>query len=260
MDYSFKLIPFVNKVDELSERIQNALATSKASHFLFWDDQLGSFDQAFINQCLQQHSDIFHGGLKLGLQGLPNSINYVSPTWTLNCDPDSKIEASSWRMSFRACLIRREVFSSIGNIDTSFFSVHTCGLEWGYRCIQNGVIMRHHPGFVKKDNFTPVNLTQEDELRFLTKCFSKKWLKWSLFRMWWSNKISINDAQNLWNEHKYEQQNIVSHKYQSPSLQQQEQNDLKVTILIPTIDRYKYLFPLLDSLKTKPHLFMRSLL
>ena len=86
--------------------IEKNISQSDADAWLFWDPTLGSppTDRA-LTLLLNSNGDVWHAGLKLGLQGHPEWINYVSPMWMLNCDPVAEHQSSSWRLSLRACLI-----------------------------------------------------------------------------------------------------------------------------------------------------------
>ncbi len=90
---------------ELLERAITAeLGASRAEALLFWGSRLGVPSVARVEEALGRPGDVWHAGLRLGMRGLPEAIDFVVPTWMLNRDPDPAIEATSWRLSLEACL------------------------------------------------------------------------------------------------------------------------------------------------------------
>src|SRR4051794_17671339 len=78
------------------------LHTSDAQAYMFWDVALGSPNSECVLEALNQPGDVCHAGLRLGMGGMPGLIDFVHPTWMLNCDPSLDIQATSWRISLRA--------------------------------------------------------------------------------------------------------------------------------------------------------------
>ena len=64
------------------------LPSSNSQAWLFWDAQLGLPDADQILEILSRPGDVWHAGLRLGMAGLPGMIDFVSPTWMLNRDPE----------------------------------------------------------------------------------------------------------------------------------------------------------------------------
>jgi hypothetical protein len=56
------------------EAVVNHIVTSSSEAVLFWGNRpLPSIDQ--LTNLLAQKADVWHAGLKLGMQGLPSTIN-----------------------------------------------------------------------------------------------------------------------------------------------------------------------------------------
>ena len=92
---------------EVNKVIQNELYDPSVDAWLFWDASLGMPDPERIQAILELPGDLWHAGLALGMSGLPRLMDYVAPTWMLNCDPPPGIEATSWRVSLRAAFASR---------------------------------------------------------------------------------------------------------------------------------------------------------
>ena len=103
----------VHRVQPIPESACQALGklavNSPPEFILFWDKRLGSPDLRRVREALSRPNDLWHAGLRLGMGGLPRLMDFVHPTWMLNCDPDPTIEATSWRLSLRAFSFKEQV-------------------------------------------------------------------------------------------------------------------------------------------------------
>src|SRR5690606_19496665 len=104
-------------------------------------------------------------------------------TWMHNRDPDPGIEATSWRLSLRACLIRTEVLRQLGGPHPAFRSLDVASLELGHRYLRRGAFVRHVPDLAPDvGSLVSPELSAEDELRFALYRFGPKWVRWALMR------------------------------------------------------------------------------
>jgi glycosyltransferase involved in cell wall biosynthesis len=184
------------------------------------------------------------------MYGLPHLLDFVSPTWMLNRDPDPGKNATSWRLSLRACLIRLDVIRKAGFIDPQFCSVDAAGLDLGHRYIIRGAVLRNATWLSSTISPTSqAQLTLEDEVRFIVNRYGTFWAKWALVRAWMTKYITLHDVHDSLSGLK----KICRYSEPSPLPPRTEKN-LKsegelVTVLIPTIHRYAYLRKLLDQLR-----------
>jgi len=222
---------------------------------LFWDAELGQPDEGLILSLLDRKIDVWHSGLLLGTGGLPHTLDFVNPTWVFNRDPAPNIEASSWRLSLRACLLSVNLIRSLGFINPNFRSLDAAGLELGYRYLQFGALLRHTPLLVKNPPSHSIPaIPIEDEMLFLHLSQSKRTKYWAVMRSLMTRYISPVKAVSSLRQTK----GISAPKYQPYPQNQQKLEavslpDLssKVTVLIPTVDRYPYLRTLLDQLRAQ---------
>lgn len=226
----------------------------EASAWLLWDFRLGFPDIDTVRQLFElSHINVWHAGLKLNLGTQPTTLNYCDPIALLNCNADSSIESSSWRLTLRACLIRSSVIQDLGGPSPDFESLKACGLELGHRYMFSGVIIRHTPKLIKPVvDYKDYSISLVDELRFLFSRYGRKQTMWSIFRAGltryaspyslWKAYSRAKHNENFSNK-KYEptQRNLKTVSIQSP-------NSYRVTVLVPTLDRYSYLRTLLRQL------------
>lgn len=231
--------------------VQKHLDTNNAQAWLFWNAALGSPDPDRVLDALSHRGDLWHSGLRLGKQGLPGLIDFVTPTWRLNCDPAPNIEAASWRLSLGACLVHVDVLRQMGSVRSDFQTIEGAALEMGYRYVTHGVFAQHLPSLLSAEVVveTPV-LPFEDELRFVYYCFGRFWGWWALGRALLTGYASVK--QILWAMRKVHRAecSLGTLTFTRKALQPIErQGKESVSVLIPTLDRYPHLRTLLSQLR-----------
>ncbi len=236
-------------VAALHQKVEEVLQDSSAEYLLFWDSALGHPDERSVRAALSRPGDLWHAGLKLGQGGRPRLLNAVSPTWMLNRDPDPDQEATSWRVSLRACLVRTAVLRSLGQIRPTFKSLDAAALELGHRCVFRGALTRHLPTLVPgAAPPTSASLPLEDEARFVLHRSGRFWMRWALVRAvltgtpWGQVHRALRSVRS---DPRFKE----PEPYRRPDPEAEHSpEDARVTVLIPTIDRYPYLRNLLTQL------------
>jgi glycosyltransferase involved in cell wall biosynthesis len=233
--------------------IEKNISQSKTDAWLFWDPALGNppTDRA-LTILLNSNADVWHAGLKLGLQGQPDWINYVSPLWMLNCDPNSDRLGSSWRLSLRACLIRTSVLEQLGGVDPEYQNLTAAGLSLGCRYIKMGVFVRHIPNLIDQQSVRPPTaLSVDDQCRFIHTQYGSVWLVWAAIRALLDGSASIPELITATKKIK----NSSGHKkilpYDHAHHKSQFPTDPKVSVIIPTVNRYPYLRTLLSQMQAQ---------
>lgn len=221
--------------------------------WLFWHSHLGPPPPDRVQRALSLPGDLWHAGLKLGMSGLPDTIDFVTPTWMLNADPDPDIEASSWRLSLHACLVKSKVLRYMGGPHPTFRTLEGAALELGHRYIRSGVMMRHVPWLIESRQPSQPDIPFEDELRFNHYRWGKSWALWTVFRAVWSGYVpplaAAKALGHVWRDTHPRDPSPYPH---SPSAITAS-SDAAVSVLIPTIDRYPYLHKVLDQLENQTH-------
>jgi len=236
----------------LGSLMQVQLPESEAPSLFFWDAQLGAPPRKQV-LALQSHPvHVWHAGLQLGMGGLPGLTDFVNPTWMLNRDPDATIEATSWRLSIRACLIQTSVLRQMGGIRTEFDSLAAATLEMGHRYITQGVIVRHTPDLLfQNPGITPPELSFSDELRFIRSRFGHFWSLWALGRAILSGYVPFYKGLRAWQvvAHQTIETNLTKTHYSQPPVSYEKINNASISVIIPTLNRYHFLRTLLDQLR-----------
>ncbi|MDL1892756.1 glycosyltransferase family 2 protein [Sphingobacteriales bacterium CHB3] len=238
--------------------IRENLPVSTSDAWLFWDGSLGNPDPEQVIEIMKRPGNIRHAGLKLGMRGLPAAIDFVSPAWMLNRDPDPAIEATSWRLTWRCCLIQTNVLRQMGGIDSRFESLDAAMLEFGHRCVTRGVITRHLPRLILDGASASMpELSCEDEFRFINYRFGMKWLTWAFSRTIMQGNVSRKTALKAYLRIRREQRTATPAPYKQEAISRNGiASDARVSIIIPTVDRYPYLQSLLAQLRNqtvRPH-------
>lgn len=235
----------------LARCVDTELSRSSAEAWLFWGARLGAPDPRRIQEAWRRPGDVWHAGLRLGMRGLPAAIDHVDPTWMLNRDPEPDAEATSWRVSLEACLVRRGVLESLRGPQPEFESLAGAALELGHRWVTLGALTRHVPDLLPgREPEPPVALPMRDELRFIDRRYGRFWLRWSLMRSALEGRFGPAALLRHWRAVRREDRPSDPAPYVTaidrigaPSRRR------TVTILIPTVDRYPYLRTLLDQLR-----------
>ncbi len=233
------------------ELISKFLVQSDAEYCLFWDSNLGNPDPEIVREITKRPGDVWHAGLQLGAGGRPHLINFIAPTWMLNLDPPSDIEATCWRISLRACLMRSEVVRQMGGVRPDFITLDGAALEMGHRYVARGVLTRHSPQLLTASKPIVADaLPIEDELRFAYYRFGRFWARWALGRALLTRFAPVGEMVKAW------RQVSRSHAPAQPqplTLEQAQQKSFeqtaRVSVLIPTLDRPSYLRVILDQLR-----------
>ena len=222
-----------------------------ADALLFWDAALGAPDEAAVQAALREPGDVWHAGLALGMGGLPRAIDFVDPVWRFNRDADLDIAATSWRLSLGACLARTVVLERLGGPDSHFETLAGASLELGHRWIRGGALLRHVAGLIPRAARTllPPHVSSGDEIRFLRLCYGRIWAAWACWRQGagligaaraYRHPQASGETGSAAYLHEPGLDNINPHGRSSAS---------RVSVLIPTLDRYPHLFNLLAQLR-----------
>lgn len=234
--------------------IGETLDVTRAEAWLFWEGgsttpKLESFDAL-----LRRPVDVWHVGLLDNMGGRPTMLDFVNPTWMYNRDPEPNQTATSWRVSLKACLVRVSVLRQLGNIDPHFDTLTGATLEWGYRWLLYGAIVRNAPTFFGlQDKSTRKQvLTVYDELRFIRNLNVGRWVYyWVLYRALMNgfNPFSLLQAHRRLRSATFGKPARPYSRPESCSAQSLEVVDNTVSILIPTVERNTYLRNELEQLR-----------
>ena len=142
-------------------------------------------------------ADVWHGGLALGLDGQPRMWDHVDPLSMFSAPLDPTIEATSWRVSLRALLVRTAVLEQLGGPEPGFDTLSGSGLEAGLRWIRAGALVRHVPELVPIGADPDDAPTAADGLRVVGRHRGRVWAGWALQQAVSSSEVTAGEALRL---------------------------------------------------------------
>jgi len=238
---------------EISGAFKKFLNNSESDYLLTWDFALGAPDFKHVQKILEKPGDVWHGGLSLGMQGAPDILRYVIPGWSLGLDPDVKMESSSWRLSLKCCLLKRDVIKQLGGPLEMFSSTEAASLELGYRYVNNGVFTRYIPGLSGVASLEKVRIPIQDQFKFLSLYYPKQWRYWSLCRALLKGRINsfheLKSILTIIRETKI--YHCDNYHHPLPKETTKGTPNASVSVLIPTLSRYSYLTELIPQLEAQ---------
>lgn len=246
---------YVDRCSQSSESMARALDRARRSGADVvgcWDPHLSLPTDSLVKDFETGHADIWHAGLSVGQGGSFEMLKHVMPMTWISLKIPTDIECSSWRLSFRACLIRGEVLHQApAALDPNFDGLDGAALDWGLRLHRAGVVIRNNPGMAA-GQMRPLGqpMTSKDQLQLLTNSFGRKWAFWAASR-------SGNPAARL--------SSMVTAvrlpagpppqpPYRAPVRTTAAEPIRRVSVIIPSVDRPAQLTTLLDQLgvQTRP--------
>ncbi len=235
-------------------RLHSTLVDSTADAVLCLDARLPLPAEELLRDLLAGPGDAWHGGLRLGLAGQPPLLDHVNPLWMLNASAPPDIASTSWRISLRALLVRTTVLRQLGGPDGVFDTLGGAGLDLGLRWIRAGALTRHIPDLVAEATIAEAPPSEADGIRLVTRHHGRRWAAWAVQRALVTGEIGATSAARLLALTTHRRPEAPPH-YEPPA-RAPGRLDRTVSVIVPTIDRYTYLEPLLHQLAAQtvaPH-------
>lgn len=225
--------------------IRNQILADKSDYILFWDgeNELPSYEA--LQSILKQKGNIWHIGSVIGLKDKPSLIEIVQPANMNNVRIDNSIDHSSWKTTFRGCLLAQDIFKSV-SLSGYSNSLDIIGLDFGYKAMRSGAIPRFNNALAKYvRSATNVKIKAKDELAFIKANLDKKAFIWCY--MMNILRISPLDFVNLLSLKKHNSEAKIKAKHEGiPSIL----DNIQVSIVIATLNRYSVLKEELRELVT----------
>ena len=223
--------------------IREEILKDTSDYILFWDCTNPIPKKETIEKVLKTNGNLWHIGTKLGLNAKPYLLDFIQPTSMLHLNISSTITHSSWKNTFKGCLLEKRVFTNV-TISNYSNSLDIIGLDFGYNAMKLGVITRYSVILSDAIKETSNNLRKLDELLFIRNNFDSKAFFWSYllsffkispFTFFKAYKNKENYSENIFNQDA--SQDVLKDK------------DLSVSIVIATLERYHYLEKELEELR-----------
>ena len=183
--------------------------------------------------------------------GAPRVTQLLSPGIYFNL-PVHASGVSIWNISLRCLVVRKDAIRSIGFLNPAFSTLEGAMLDWIYRLLYGSALIE------------PVNLLQpmesklsvpaivlDDEFRYINNRLGKKWLTWSFLRYTFGGLTSFREAWPAYSQVRKEEGRVkastpITHSDWRNAILQK--TSYKISIIIPTVERYPYLVTALNQL------------
>lgn len=238
---------------QAARSIINKWAINSDSEFgIFWSNKTYLPSHNILKSLNTINVDLAHAGLQLGVGNYWPDLCMIKQDWSMINAP-SNVPSSSWRCSLEACLIRRTLWLELDGIDPAFTCLESAGLDLGYRALQIGAIVENRPELITQD------LTEKEKIlplhdlyAFVYRHYGLRWTKYLNLRRSISNlqviseKRAMNKAISACEKEKRRSSIPIAHivdKNNQPNLSKE-----RVSVIIPTLGRYKYIPQALKSI------------
>ena len=228
---------------ESLQKAKKKILNEAADCILFWDAKNTLPTELQLKNVLASKGDMWHVGPKLGLENAPLFLDSIQPTSMLHVVSDKSIDHSSWKNSFKGCLIKKNVFEEIPLADYSN-SLDVIGLDFGYKAVKSGVFTRYSTILSENIDTQIIDFSSKEQLQFIKQNFDKKGFVWTyLSNIFQINPLFFIKVLKSKKQHKP----IVFQQKIIPNILQNQ--DLSVSVVIATLERYPFLKKELKELR-----------
>jgi len=226
--------------------VSKIMMSTKSDYVLFWDKNFTLPNVENIQELCKRNYDVFHGSYWNNDQMEPRYIDFVKPIWIYNLQAESSIEFSSFRSTHRNTLIKTKTYKDFTGFLNQFNTVAFEFLEFGYRVLKQGGIIRYSPILNPDKTVIDEDLSSKDNELFINIHFTKKWSYYARFRSFFFREKKVIIPQFKKSDssiNKAESQKINS------SIHSIE--NISISILAPTLDRYWYVQNTINQLQNQ---------
>lgn len=182
---------------------------------------------------------------------VPRVTQLLSPGIYFNL-PLASSGFSIWNISLQCLVVKKEVIRSLGFLNPSFSTVEGAMVDWICRLLYGGALMERvellHGNSIEPK--TSDRIPVVDEFRYIKNRLGNKWLVWVFFRYTCGGLAPISETWKSYNSVRKEGSikapaSINHNLWRKASLQK---TLYKISIIIPTVERYSYLVTALNQL------------
>lgn len=231
-------------VTSINFLVKKVITASPEGHILFFDTRLGDIDPQKIASLIKSEN-----GIVTGIEvNFPQLLSYSVPSSYFNLRPPDSVDGyTSWLISLRCCLIDKKLLKD-NFLDERFLSVQGAAIHWGLQQLYAGAMMRYTSAFgLSSENRE--NVVYKDQMRLIKYNQGFVWAGWTCFRLATTKFSSSISLLFYLLEIRKNKSNAVKQVKWTGWQSARYNTEAKVTILIPTVDRYPYLIPMLDQLR-----------
>ncbi|MDT7831927.1 glycosyltransferase family 2 protein [Flavobacteriaceae bacterium S356] len=217
--------------------VRTSILNENIDYILFWDFKNKLPSNKELEDVIKEKGTFWHIGSILGLKDKPSLIEIVQPTNMNNVRVDASISHSSWKVTFKGCLLERNIFESVV-LQNYSNSLDIIGLDFGYNAMILGAMPRFSKNLamnVKHEINTKIR--PKDELAFIKKNLDKKAFIWCYMIKVFS--ISPYTFVRLMSLKRNKKNSAIKRRYNDNNLT--TISEVQVSVVIATLNRYKVL-------------------
>ncbi|QTE23055.1 glycosyltransferase family 2 protein [Polaribacter cellanae] len=208
----------------------------EATHILFWDLSIGNLPaKNQLEKSINSKGNLWHIGSKVGLKEKPFLLDAIQPTSMLHLSINHKINHSSWKNTFKGCLLEKRVFDFI-NASKYSNSLDIIGLDFGYKAMKSGVITRYSAILSENIEIKKTSLKLKEELLFIRNNFDTKAFLWTYI----TNLFKISPI-SLYKTFSKKEKGVLKVFQHSKEEDILVNKDISTSIVIATLERYEVL-------------------
>ncbi len=221
--------------------IQKIINQTKSDFLIIYGNEINRTFIDHIVNLSKYEFDIIHGNSNFHEFDL---LKILKPGYLFNITPSKTERFTSWQLNLKSCMLNLKRVNKIFDNLPSF--QNDCSLFFfiGYRALQNGYIIQYHNCF--KSPITINSLPKKDENKFIKLNFNTFWVNWMfLFQILYKKEFNIS---LLFQKQDYKPTlTVIERKVRGFNAP----NNLKITALIPSLNRESYIFSILSQLSTQ---------
>ena len=231
-------------IPALQRVVSKILEQSTPGYLYFYNGAVLPEGIGNIRNCAEKPNRIYTGHTV----AFPEWLNYSVPLSFFNFKPfDSTKEYSTWLISLENCLIDKSLLKT-HFLDARFDSLAGAGAWWAFQQLFSGAIIRYAPLLKYQQEIQPIPVN--DQMRMILYFMGLKWGLWTCLRLVITGKFfsGLRSIRTLTKVNSQQPLPVNAIDYKGWRQAALPVNP-KVCVLIPTVDRYPYLFRMLEQLK-----------
>ncbi len=231
-------------VSGLQQVVRKILEQSTSRYIYFYNGDALPEDIHDIQKLTRLGNRIYTGNIV----AFPDLLSYSIPLSFFNFNPfENTREYSTWLVSFENCLVDKSLLNT-SFLDARFKTLEGASSWWAYQQLFSGAIIRYTP--LLKSPQSTQQIPVYDQLRIIKYLMGFKWGVWTCIRLLLTGSIfsglrCIGTLIRLRSQQPISATTIDHNDWRQASLPANPH----VSVLIPTVDRYPYLFKMLEQLK-----------
>lgn len=230
-------------IKEINTAVLKVVNRLPFGYLFFYNPLLGQVSENQVKLLTDRPNQIVFGAET----DFPELLSYVVPSSYFNLRPSENIFSyTSWLVSLNCCLIDKQLLQG-GFLDDRFQSVQGAVLNWTLQQVYAGAIIRYSKAF-GLPRIKTQQVSYKDQIRLVKNHMGFTWAAWTCFRLAASRPIPACLLSffllSLIRQKSEAVKQVNWHDWKKTPYHRQA----KVTVLIPTVDRYAYLIPMLAQL------------